>query len=131
MVATVRNLTSSSATSEYFLREGGYYLRKGDDEMDLPAKQEEHRNGSAWHGQGAEALGLEPGKRVSAGTFEKLLQGHVVGTNTRLGRLRDGQHEHRPGFDITFSAPKSVSLAALLPTEKHPRGDRAVLRARA
>ena len=129
MVATIRNLTSSSATSEYFLQEGGYYLRKGDDETDLRAKQEEHRNGSAWHGQGAEALGLEPGKRVSAGTFEKLLQGHVVGTNTRLGRLRDGQHEHRPGFDITFSAPKSVSLAALLPTEKHPRGDRAVLRA--
>ena len=47
----------------------------------------------------------------------------------RLGRLRDGQHEHRPGFDITFSAPKSVSLAALLPTEKHPRGDRGVMRA--
>ena len=129
MVATVRNLTSSSATSEYFLQEGGYYLRKGDDETDLRAKQEEHRNASAWHGRGAAALGLEPGKRVSAGTFEKLLQGHVVGTNTRLGRLRDGQHEHRPGFDITFSAPKSVSLAALLPTEKHPRGDRAVLRA--
>ena len=129
MVATVRNLTSSSATSEYFLQEGGYYLRKGDDETDLGAKQEEHRNASAWHGRGAAALGLEPGKRVSAGTFEKLLQGHVVGTNTRLGRLRDGQHEHRPGFDITFSAPKSVSLAALLPTEKHPRGDRAVLRA--
>ena len=67
MDATIRNLTSSSATSEYFQKDGGYYLRKGDDETDLRAKQEEHRNGSAWHGQGAEALGLEPGKRVSAG----------------------------------------------------------------
>ena len=45
------------------------------------------------------------------------------------GACCDGQHEHRPGFDITFSAPKSVSLAALLPTEKHPRGDRGVMRA--
>lgn len=52
----------------------------------------------------------------------------MPGTNIRLGRKRDGKHEHRPGFDITFSAPKSVSLAALLPTRKHPRGDRGVLR---
>ena len=50
MVATIRNLTSSSATSEYFQKDGGYYLRKGDDETDLRAKQEEHRNGSAWYG---------------------------------------------------------------------------------
>ena len=50
MVATIRNLASSSATSEYFQKDGGYYLRKGDDETDLRAKQEEHRNGSAWYG---------------------------------------------------------------------------------
>ena len=53
MVATIRNLTSSSATSEYFQKDGGYYLRKGDDETDLGAKQEEHRNGSAWYGLGS------------------------------------------------------------------------------
>ena len=52
----------------------------------------------------------------------------MPGTDIRLGRKRDGEHEHRPGFDITFSAPKSVSLAALLPTAQHPRGDRTVLR---
>ena len=73
------------------------------------------------------ALGLKEGQKVSAGTFETVLQGRVLGTNIRLGRKRDGKHEHRPGFDITFSAPKSVSLAALLPTRKHPRGDRGVL----
>ncbi len=129
MVATVRNLTSSSATSEYFRQDGGYYLRDGEDAADLRAKRAEHRNASTWHGAGAVALGLHPGKPVAAGAFEKLLQGHVIGTGTRLGRLRDGQHEHRPGFDITFSAPKSVSLAALLPTEEHPHGDGAVIRA--
>ena len=129
MVATVRNLTSSSATSEYFRQDGGYYLRKGEDAADLRAKRAEHRNASTWHGQGAVALGLHPGKPVAAGAFEKLLQGHVIGTWIRLGRLRDGQREHRPGFDITFSAPKSVSLAALLPTKEHPHGDRAVIRA--
>ena len=129
MVATVRNLTSSSATSEYFRQDGGYYLRKGEDAADLRAKRAEHRNASTWHGLGAVALGLHPGKPVAAGAFEKLLQGHVIGTWIRLGRLRDGQREHRPGFDITFSAPKSVSLAALLPTKEHPHGDRAVIRA--
>ena len=129
MVATVRILTSSSATSEYFRQDGGYYLADGEDAADLRAKRAEHRNASTWHGSGAVALGLHPGKLVAAGAFEKLLQGHVIGTRIRLGRLRDGQQEHRPGFDITFSAPKSVSLAALLPTEEHPHGDRAVIRA--
>ena len=129
MVATVRNLTSSSSTSEYFRRDGGYYAGRGEDAAEARAKQAEHRRGSAWYGRGAAALGLEEGREVAAGTFERVLQGRVLGTNVRLGRLRDGQHEHRPGFDITFSAPKSVSLAALLPTAERPRGDRAAIRA--
>ena len=53
----------------------------------------------------------------------------MPGTEIRLGRVRHGGHERRPAFDLTFSAPKSVSLAALLPTERHPRGDRSVVRA--
>ena len=128
MVARVRNLTSSSSTAEYFHEEGGYYVTARGDREAARAKAEEHRQASAWHGQAAAALGLEPGRKVAAGAFERILQGHVPGTDIRLGRKRDGKHEHRPGFDITFSAPKSVSLAALLPTAKHPRGDRAVLR---
>ena len=128
MVAKVRNLTSSSSTAEYFHEEGGYYAAAGGDREAARAKAAEHRLASAWHGQGLAALGLRAGQKVSATTFETILQGHVLGTNIRLGRKRDGRHEHRPGFDITFSAPKSVSLAALLPTRKHPRGDRGVLR---
>ena len=128
MVARVSNLTSSSSTAEYFHEEGGYYAAAGGDKEAARAKAAEHRLASGWHGQALAALGLEAGQKVSAGTFETLLQGHVLGTDIRLGRKRDGKHEHRPGFDITFSAPKSVSLAALLPTRKHPRGDRGVLR---
>ena len=128
MVARVRSLTSSSSTAAYFHEEGGYYVTAGGDREAARAKAEEHRQASAWHGKAAAAVGLEPGRNVSAGAFERLLQGYVPGTGIRLGRKRDGKHEHRPGFDITFSAPKSVSLAALLPTAKHPRGDRAVLR---
>ena len=129
MVATVRNLTSSSATLEYFRHDGGYYVGSKGDAGALHAKREEHREASAWHGRGAEALGLKPGARVSSRAFDKLLRGHVPGTEIRLGRVRHGGHERRPGFDLIFSAPKSVSLAALLPTERHPRGDRSVVRA--
>ena len=128
MVAKVRNLTSSSSTAEYFHEEGGYYAAAGGDREEARQKAAEHRLASAWHGQGLAGLGLKQGQKVSATTFETILRGHVLGTNIRLGRKRDGKHEHRPGFDITFSAPKSVSLAALLPTRKHPRGDRGVLR---
>ena len=117
MVATVFNLTSASSTVHYFRREGygrgpslpanddnqaDYYARKGD----------EHRKASRWRGSGARALGLTG--HVEPGEFRRVLQGYVPGTDIRLGRLRDGEHEHRPGVDITLSAPKSVSLEALL-----------------
>ena len=58
------------------------------------------RDGSAREARGArerERLVRAGRGGAGAGTFEKLLQGHVIGTNIRLGRLRDGQHEHRPG----------------------------------
>ena len=55
--------------------------------------------------------------------FESVLSGHVPGVDVRLGRKRDGEHVHRPGWDITLSAPKSVSLEALV------RGNRRVIRA--
>ena len=99
MVAKVRNLTSSSSTAEYFHEEGGYYAAAGGDREAARAKAAEHRLASAWHGQGLAALGLKEAQKVSASTFETLLQGHVLGTNIRLGRKRDGRHEHRPGFD--------------------------------
>ena len=117
MVATVFSLTSASSTVHYFRREGhglgpgapanddeagDYYARKGD----------EHRKASRWRGNGARALGLMG--PVEPGAFRRVLQGYVPGTDIRLGRLRDGAHEHRPGVDITLSAPKSVSLEALL-----------------
>ena len=55
--------------------------------------------------------------------FETVLAGFVPGTDIRLGRMREGERVHRPGWDITFSAPKSVSLEALV------MGDRRVIRA--
>ena len=46
------------------------------------------------------------------------------GSGTELGRRgKDGEIIHRPGRDLTFSAPKSVSLAALV------GGDRRIVEA--
>ncbi len=101
MVATVTRLTEAASTVHYF-EVDGYYAKN-----DL-----EHRKASRWHGRGVEALGLHG--PVKPKRFEEVLSGRIPGTKTRLGRLRKGRHEHRPGLDITFSAPKSVSLEALV-----------------
>ena len=48
--------------------------------------------------------------------FSGILEGTVPdGSGRRLGRrLGDGTIDHRPGRDVTFSAPKSASIAALI-----------------
>ena len=102
MVASVKFLEAATATVEYFEAEG-YYAR-GDPE---------HRRASRWYGGLAEEFGLR-NRMVTAKRFAAVLEGHVPGTGIRLGRMRDGAHQHRPGIDVTFSAPKSVSLEALL-----------------
>ena len=110
MVCTVTVLGGAQSSVRYF--EGdGYYVS-----MEL-----EHRRASGWHGAGATALGLRG--HVYAKRFEQVLAGYVPHTRIRLGRKRDGEHQHRPGLDITLSAPKSVSLEGLV------FGERRVVRA--
>ena len=80
----------------------GYYAR------DDPA----HLEASAWAGKGAQALGLSG--PVDPDTFQAILEGKVP-DGPHLGkRVKDGEIEHRPGRDVTMSAPKSVSLMALI-----------------
>ncbi|MEL6773127.1 MAG: MobF family relaxase [Pseudomonadota bacterium] len=65
---------------------------------------------SAWLGAGASKLGLSGA--VDKAAFEALLEGRVPGTERRLGYEKDGVWKHVPGWDLTFSAPKSVSILA-------------------
>ena len=96
-------LASAAQGASYYERDG-YYAK------DDP----EHREASAWAGRGAEELGLKG--PVDPAAFRAVLEGKVPdGSGTELGRRgRDGELLHRPGRDLTFSAPKSVSLAALV-----------------
>jgi len=52
-------------------------------------------------------LGLTGG--VEKEQFQEILQGHLP-NGIALGRMKDGQIQHTPGWDLTFSAPKSVSI---------------------
>src|SRR5690242_1681605 len=67
---------------------------------------------SAWQGKGAEALGLHG--PVNPERLRDLLAGQVTpgGPSSRSGRRHDAKD--RIGIDLTFSAPKSVSLQALV-----------------
>ena len=114
-------LASAAQGASYYERDG-YYAKDDPD----------HRAASAWAGKGAEELGLKG--PVDPDTFRAILEGKVPdGSDTRLGRRgRDGEILHRPGRDLTFSAPKSVSIAALVGgddriVEAHDRAVKATL----
>ena len=114
-------LTSAAQGASYYERDG-YYAK------DDP----EHRAASGWFGKGAEDLGFKG--PVDPEVFRQVLEGKVPdGSGTELGRRgKDGEILHRPGRDLTFSAPKSVSLAALVGgdariVEAHDRAVKATL----
>ncbi|MDW5266674.1 MULTISPECIES: MobF family relaxase [Acidobacteriaceae] len=77
-----------------------------------------------WQGRMAEQYGLAGG--IDAQHFARLSEGQNPLTGEQLIRHRNGQEyttaegvtvkpvEHRAGWDATFSAPKSVSLTALV-----------------
>ncbi len=94
MVASVSALTSSAQASSYYEADD-YYAEGG-------------LSPSEWQGAGAEALGLSG--EVDRDQFREFLDGRIG--EQQLGTFRDGQLEHRPGWDVTLSAPKSVSIMA-------------------
>jgi len=67
--------------------------------------------GDRWAGKGAEELGLSGG--VDQKVFTKVLEGRLP-DGSDLSRTQDGANKHRPGYDLTFSAPKSISVMAML-----------------
>ncbi len=94
MVASVSALSSAGQAASYYEADD-YYAEGG-------------LAPSEWQGESAEALGLSGD--VDREQFKNLLEGKVAGE--QLGTPRDGKLEHRPGWDVTLSAPKSVSIMA-------------------
>src|SRR6266545_7633184 len=85
----------------------------------------------AWHGQLAERWGLTGNVREDQ--FERLAEGQHPITGEQLVRHQTAREtknargdtvttmEHRAGWDATFSAPKSVSLTALVGGDERVR----------
>ena len=92
----------------------GYYI-KGD-EGQIAGYYAEHQQSSHWGGAAKERLEIPDGP-VDFKTFEAMLDGQISPTQS-LGRMVKGERLRDPGRDFTFSAPKSVSLAAIGELEK-------------
>lgn len=90
-----------------YYSESEYYLEGADDTSSAP---------SFWRGEGALRLGLSG--PVTADVFDNLLKGQVP-DGPLLGRMVDGERQHRTGYDLTFSAPKSVSILIEVLGESH------------
>ena len=99
MVTSIGVIASPAQSITYFERDG-YYAK------DDPA----HKEASAWVGKGAKELGLSG--PVDPETFTAILEGKVPGGPSLGKRGKDGEIHHRPGRDVTMSAPKSSGRAA-------------------
>jgi conjugative transfer relaxase protein TraI len=97
---STESIKNANQARHYFLGEDNYYTKEND------ATEK-----SQWWGKGAVLLGLKG--EVNPLTFTELLQGKLP-NGQQLGVIQNNKLKHRPGFDLTFSVPKSVSLVALL-----------------
>lgn len=92
---SIYTLKSAEKSSTYY-EEDDYY-----------AKEELQ---DIWWGKGAELLQVH-GKKVLVEEFKEKLEGKL--TKEIVMEAANGQ-QHRPGYDLTFSAPKSVSILAII-----------------
>ncbi|EBQ8410811.1 conjugative transfer relaxase/helicase TraI [Salmonella enterica] len=91
------SISSIKGDSAYYSHEDNYYA-SGSLE-------------SRWLGDGAEKLGLKG--EVANADMDAIRQGKLP-DGTDLSRMVNGVNKHRSGYDLTFSAPKSVSMMILI-----------------
>ena len=99
---SVASVRSASGAAGYFAKDD-YYTVEGSSEI------------SAWGGEGSAALGLSG--EVSKEAFEGVLNGILPG-----GEAVAQVKNRRAGVDLTFSAPKSVSVLAYVAGDKRILG---------
>lgn len=87
---SIKPISSAKSACDYYMQTLDYY------KSDATA--------IAWLGNGLKYLHLP--EKIDENTFLNLLQGILPNGQ----KLQNPQGEHRPGFDMTFSAPKSVSV---------------------
>jgi conjugative relaxase-like TrwC/TraI family protein len=97
VVASISARGGVQAAVQYYahLGQDDYYLRDGEPP-------------GGWAGEGAARLSLAG--PVTKSEFEAALKGIDPKTGERLAALGGRLQDHAAGWDITFSAPKSVSV---------------------
>ena len=95
----------SAAQAESYYEKDDYYTQ-GDPDL---------QSDSQWQGNGAEKLGLEGA--VDKAAFQQLLHGQTPDGKSLHSKAINPE-KHRAATDYTFSAPKSVSIAALIQKDK-------------
>src|SRR3990167_8621474 len=90
MMLSIKPLDSAKDACDYYMQAVDYY------QSDATATQ--------WLGMGKSYFNLEG--KVDSKDFLSLLEGKLPHGQ----QLQNSKGEHRPGFDMTFSAPKSVSV---------------------
>jgi conjugative transfer relaxase protein TraI len=102
MMLSLYPLKNAKEAGQYYMEQDNYYL-SDKDPLEI----------SYWQGKGANTLGLTGS--VKPEDFLNMLEGKLPNGEV-LGIIlnKEGQRQHRPGTDLTFSAPKSVSLIALV-----------------
>ena len=93
-------IPSAQNASEYYFKAENYYTA----EKSTVQKAE-------WYGKGGVRLGLEG--QVTQPVFAAILKGQLP-NGIALGRTVGDEWKHFPGVDMTFSAPKSLSLLAYI-----------------
>ncbi len=96
-------IKTTTDASHYYSSKDNYYTK------------EEGIEQSEWYGKGADRLNLSG--EVEANRFTALLNGQLP-NGEQIGKIVNGVLKHRAGWDLTFSAPKSVSVMALVGGDK-------------
>ena len=99
------NANVSAAQAENYYEKDDYYTQ-GDPDLE---------SDSQWQGKGAAFLNLSG--PITQRDFQQLLRGQTPDGKSLHNRTIDPT-KHRAGTDYTFSAPKSVSIAALIQKDK-------------
>ena len=99
---SIKPVKSAAGAAKYYNAEDNYYL----------SDKESLDQASGWYGKGALTLGYSG--LIEREAFISLLNGKLP-SGQQLGiKNEKGEIVHRPATDITFSAPKSISLLALV-----------------
>ena len=97
MISTPTWITSTSAEQYHLGNKDNYYQKEGDL--------------GSWQGKGAEILGLN-GKSIDPEIFKNLLEGKDPSGLNQIVNIKTNENGERirSALDLTFSAPKSVSI---------------------